>query len=733
MKKAIALLALALFLIPVAKAEQTTRTITYYGGFVDVAEAGTVYSKTFKFKAPDGIEKIYYIKARIVADIPYRDTKVYAGLNNELCTPSHYYIDSPTMRYVMEFDCTSLWKGEGAYKAGFYATKEIKNAYAEWAFTYLNNPYSKLQIIPQGTEYYPNDNATIFVQLLDPNQKPINNATCLASVYYPDKSEWLRNSPMIWLEGSDGLYYLDLIAPERTGVYMVSVKCLYVISETRDYADDFTLSQGVEITGDYTETWKDDNSFHGIKEKVVGGYIFDIYYDFYNLVKPANYTGLIINWIGKWDSSEEEVNFYLYDFCNSSWSEPLPNSISTNTPTVTNFLPKDEWNISCYLNDSTLRLRFHDTNDTEKEIAGTLLTDFLEVKMAYLTYGQVQDVRGSGEIHVKLLNASEIAEAVWDYPERNLTFYNQSELLSMISEINQTINKMLSHQEAVNQSIISKLHSMQEEISNLSSLVNQVNASLHSKLDEAVGYLLEINESANSINSKLAEIQGNLSEISSKLDCINASLQEVESSVTSVNDTLKLVNSSIWSKLYSIQDELEWVSNKLLNISSMILNHNSSVMSKLYSMQDEIASVNETVKAHNATVFSKLHSIQSDLENISKYISNVTNITINATVNITQAVDDLYYRIRNFVVAYFSTEVTNVTCIDNSTLREYRVITYKIVDEKGKVEEFNVTKWQDFHCAWGCSNNECRKPPWIAWGIVFGIVVLFIILYFILR
>jgi len=251
-----------------------------------------------------------------------------------------------------------------------------------------------------GTEYFPLEDGRIYIQLLSKDQ-PVNNALCLIDLYYPDLTVWFDDAAMFYLNGSEGLYYFDVIIPDMPGVYMTTVKCFYIIDETYDYADNAVILHGVE-TGSYMDTWKDDNQYHEVDEKLVagGGYALDFYYEFYNVSIPENYTGMTVYWIGRWDSPEEYVWFDVYDWCNDTWVE-LPNEASTNTPMVSNYIDVSEYNVSCLVSDGTVRVRIHDTNWDEKEVAGHFMTDYIDVQMHYASFGAIENIRGGGELHVR--------------------------------------------------------------------------------------------------------------------------------------------------------------------------------------------------------------------------------------------------------------------------------------------------------------------------------------------
>jgi len=263
---------------------------------------------------------------------------------------------------------------------------------------FLNNllvqrkPHMKLF----GTEYSPGDSGRVFLQLLDEKFKPINNALCLISVYYPDKTEWFRNVSMFYLPGSDGLYYFDFIAPADEGVYMVSAKCFYVIEQTYDYADSYNLVKGNRISGTIENTWKDDSVYLTFRENLLSDRL-EVWFEFDDVRIPANNTGMTIYWVGRWEDPHEYLKVYLYDFCNSTWLE-LPNRVTTNTPMVSNYLDASVYNISCFVGGGKVGVKFED-----QAVVGTaeyFRVDFLDVQMHYATYGQINNIRGGGEIHV---------------------------------------------------------------------------------------------------------------------------------------------------------------------------------------------------------------------------------------------------------------------------------------------------------------------------------------------
>jgi len=510
MKRLIPLLFL-LLLIPNVYAIKEVKTVRIFGGFLETALAKTKYTTKFEFYSPDGISKVYYLKVRVIADIPTADTKVYIGLG-DYCTPQ-YYQTPQAKRYVMEFDCTNNWRGEGEYEAGIYATNDIYNVYVEIEITYLNNPQVHLEDVWKrvkksikffGTEYQVNDTVTIFLQLLE-NDQPVNNAECLLDLYYPDKTKMFEDTCMEYLEGSEGLYYFELIAPNQTGIYMMNVKCLYLVNYTRDYADNFTLIEGDLIEGDYTDTWAEDRVYHTIQE--VSPDDIDIIYEFYNVTLPDNATSMVIVWKGDWTDHEEEVYMYLWNWNTSNW-DLLPNRIAWYTHMISNTIEDDY--IKNYLQNETVRIRF--TAPILTPTKSYLRTDLLELRLNYAIYGAIEIIRGGGELHV----TSHLVD-----------------IKDAIKSANQSLSTMIITIEGN----ISDVYDAVESVRNLLLIHN---STVHIKLNSIHGDLLLHNDT---VIDKLYEMQDN---ITSFYDSLAESLANVTNVTLNISIVLEDVPIETW-------------------------------------------------------------------------------------------------------------------------------------------------------------------------------------------
>lgn len=94
-----------------------------------------------------------------------------------------------------------------------------------------NQPHADVK----GTDYMPFDIGKLQVYLSIGNF-PITNATCLASVLYPNMSFFLQDVLMLEANKTnfEGLYYYDFVVPNVTGVYPVNALCVYDTENMKD-------------------------------------------------------------------------------------------------------------------------------------------------------------------------------------------------------------------------------------------------------------------------------------------------------------------------------------------------------------------------------------------------------------------------------------------------------------------------------------------------------------------
>lgn len=262
-------LALAILIVPSVNAVQSIRTIEYPLAYEQYPLANTVYERNITIFPPDGIEEIEALEFMIRGDF-LASTQVYGGIifaeQVYFCNPTDW--TSPTWNvdgYEMTFDCTDYvgtWKGHPTIPLQFMwqADQLFGNAKPRVKMTYLNKPKITMNYKVSGTEYEPQQDGMLFLQLLDETNDPVENASCSVSIYYPDGFlKWKDQQEMI--ESDEGLYFFSFTTPNVEGVYMAAAYCL-----TPDPASDlYTAEHDFEDndiaggTGDWDSNWIETN------------------------------------------------------------------------------------------------------------------------------------------------------------------------------------------------------------------------------------------------------------------------------------------------------------------------------------------------------------------------------------------------------------------------------------------------------------------------------------------
>ena len=78
-----------------------------------------------------------------------------------------------------------------------------------------------------GTEYISGEFGQTIIRLADADGKPITNADCNVTIFYPDKSYFLIDYPLR-PSSQPGNYYAEFTTPTITGIYEETVKCTAV-------------------------------------------------------------------------------------------------------------------------------------------------------------------------------------------------------------------------------------------------------------------------------------------------------------------------------------------------------------------------------------------------------------------------------------------------------------------------------------------------------------------------
>jgi hypothetical protein len=67
-------------------------------------------------------------------------------------------------------------------------------------------------------------------------------------------------------------------------------------------------------------------------------------------------------------------------------------------------------------------------------------------------------------------------------------------------------------------------------------------------------------------------------------------------------------------------------------------------------------------------------------------------------------------------------------CSDDSTLTHLKTVGIG-VNETGLTRTLNVV--EEEHCPWGCQDDACSLPPYLMWGIIIGVIIIFAVIWFV--
>jgi hypothetical protein len=685
------------------------------------------------------------------------------------------------------FDCSNIINKEGNYFIIIKPTLANTGASTIWLdLTYMNNPKGELKI--SGTEYYAGQMGKLFLQFLDADNNAVNNSECFLKLWYPNDTVVtnMNYTLMSKLENAtDGIYYKNFIVPSIEGIYPASAKCYRpltfnnIIQPNAVYegweSNSFTGGIGWGYNPNATPPYGWDYYDASITNNATcltpyGSYCVEYLgangYIERGWISPEAVAIVNITFSHKFHgfTGGDTMEFWLWSgtWFRVAWYDITANSNDVwyrNTYTFTsNIYDLDEIYLSWYSSSTT--------GVNRKMYIDEINVTFIYPNITISNETEFQILRGSGEVHInpKILNISNVENVsyvanVGSVANANASFYdlryaggteyssNETAHLSFQflktsggtpapindGQCNITVyfpNKTM----WLNQSGMTYL-SGSNGLYYLTITTPSTEGIYESDVYCQKGGIntysastFHISHWANTIftiQKNVSDIFPYLSSMINSLDAIISNLTVVQNNLSSINSKLDIIRNDISNVNSTMLNEFSGIVSALGLISNQILGTNSSIFNKLYKIQDEISSVNDTLIAHNSSVFTKLYSIQDELATITLYLSNVTNITINETVDTKAGFTGLYLGLRNFIFSDVkaSGDPTNAYCSDNSTL----------------VQEMNVflnDTWlnssKDIVCPYGCDfqRNQCNEEPWIRnlWLIgVFVVVILLII------
>lgn len=412
--------------------------------------ASTISNTNYTFSLKlNPLEKIGSVQSAIITFDMWINPTIIVNLwiNEKSCNNPSYTISttySGAGRGVVTFDCSNIITKEGNYTITLKTNKDT-GALTSWIdLTYTNKPKGDLEI--SGTEYSPNDKATIFLQLKDEQGLAINNGACYVTIWQPNSYNsshpiMIKDAPMLLATGGEGVYFYDLIAPNYLGIYMLSAKCSYSLDGFFVYSLDGTeiyFPSRTSVSGTYTGSPIFLNDFEDwiytqCASSSGGTKSCEAYYDFNTTIHISNLTNITnidLYYMGE-ASAKAVQTFQVWNWSSSLWIN-LPNNLTFTAGSTSplgigdyssNLLPIN----NVFSSSGIIRIK------TLSSFGSTYnqFDNWLNLNIKTAT-GTIVDVKGSGEMHITdlanatinaIINNSEIAGNVWNYPIRNLTYH----------------------------------------------------------------------------------------------------------------------------------------------------------------------------------------------------------------------------------------------------------------------------------------------------------------------
>ena len=436
-----------------------------------------------------------------------------------------------------------------------------------------------------GTEYQVGDDARTFLQLVEADV-PVENATCLLDVFYPDLTPFQTNAPMNYHD--NGLYYYDYVVPNATGVFMMNVFCHYITETSSFNASSFNIVTGnLEHGGVVDLTYKRDDQ--RLKIKDVGD---ELEVNFSFLVNSTNSLELMLFFEGKlkyrndFPASNGYLVFSIFNGSSGEWfnlSNTLLGQRGGADQTINNWL--GGINVSNLLVGDELFVKLKAFNGLELD---KIEIDYLKLFTEEHIVTPITDIRGGGEVHVSDY-VSDLEDVISNIPININTsfigyfddldsflysFYtnisldiasipfvdynnNFSNVLSAISSIpfidySTNFTDVLSQISSIPfvdynnnfTDVLSQVSVVSGQVSNLDSDLIVHNSNIESLLSGLEG---DVSSLSSSCNADFGLLDGRIDVLESKLNLILSKLNIVTSDLNLEAVTHNCLEGSVWS------------------------------------------------------------------------------------------------------------------------------------------------------------------------------------------
>ena len=307
-------------------------------------------------------------------------------------------------------------------------------------------------------------------------------------------------------------------------------------------------------------------------------------------------------------------------------------------------------------------------------------------------------------------------------------------ILGFLAIMNSTMvtgfSNMESQNNAINQSIMNKLYSMQTDLADIYALslqingsttnilykLDSINQSLYNRFDEVLSLTNAVNSS---IFGKLYLVQGDLQnlynlniQINDTVANINFTLNttKLEELISAVNETLNArfdsvealslaMNQSIMVKLYSLQTELSQVNQSIYDrfgvTDNLILSVNDTLFNQIIDLKTDITSTYNLVmdvftqlNLTNATIMNKLYGLQTELANVNSSIYDRFGQTDNLILSVNSSLYGGIVDLKNDVLNTYN-QVINVYSQLNDTNQTIMNKLYLLQDDLANIYSIN--------------------------------------------
>lgn len=602
MKTAMFMLIFALLVLPVASLAGSTQQynkILLSPYYYDAILKNTYAYFNVTVAPPDRIAEVSSAIINIQTYVTSSPQDFVLQWNNDGVWSS---CDNPSWRgtssgfAVATFGCINAITKAGKYEFRLTSAKDIGSTAGWLDLTYMNSPAGSMEF--HGTDYFQGEMGNIFLQLSDANDDAINNATCFFTMrnFTAPFAALYSDTPMLYINGSSGLYIYSFSIPAKPGVYPVAAKCSYYTSNNVFYGEgsfeeiNITVHTGVYY-GDSSNLNSYQDSLYTRHDSTAGAQkTANATYRWDNIT-AANATSMQFYYLGE----STQTNTIIFSILNQTSGSYIQlgsltyggsASVATGTAGINVMFSSDVPDLNNTVKNSTAYINAYSSGG----VTFTLYHNWMAFYATSLD-AIIVEVKGSSEVHIfpssVNLTVGINASQVWDYPSRSLTDYNNSQSFALLSELNATSGFMLAN------------------ITEMLLLVQEINATQGSQ----TSYLIDINDTvymnkaslaallvlATAINATTLQNLGLLVEVNGTVYTSANTLSAVYGLVDDANATVYLNKQNLLDAVGLSQEinSTVWLNNEML----------ADVNGTLYANKDALVAILGLVNDTNMTVY----------------------------------------------------------------------------------------------------------------------------------